>query len=61
LSPAARAQFDAATDMRDLAHRLHNMKLPTDQFADAMARGMALAHMVGQAELLDELHPGRRH
>ncbi len=50
-----RAEFDAAEDLRDLADRLARLKLDPAAFAEAMARGMALAHLVGQADLLDEL------
>jgi hypothetical protein len=50
-----RRAFEEATDMRDLAHRLAQLHLPQQQFAEAMARGMALAHLAGQAELLDEV------
>ena len=57
MTAQVRHQFDVASDMHDLAARLHRLNLPIEQFAEAMARGMALAHMVGQAELLDELHP----
>lgn len=50
----------AASDLPDLAQRLGTMHLDDEAFAQAMARGMALAHLAGQAELLDELHPTRR-
>ncbi|WP_287865149.1 DUF935 family protein, partial [Achromobacter sp.] len=49
------AAFDGATDLHDLARRVHALKLSPDAFAEAMARGMALAHLVGQAALMDEL------
>ncbi len=54
-----RKEFEAATDMRDLAERLHALHLPGDQFAEAMARGLALSNLVGQAALLDELRERR--
>ena len=53
-----RREFEAATDMQDLAHRLAGLKLPSDQFAEAMSRGMALANLVGQASAVAEM--GRR-
>ena len=56
-----RAEFDAATDLRDLAERLSRLQLDPAAFAEAMARGMALAHIVGQADLLDELGGVTRH
>jgi len=55
-----RAQFEQATDLRDLAERLSRLALDPAAFAEAMARGMALAHLVGQADLLDELGGVRR-
>jgi len=55
LTERVRAEFHAATDMRDLANRLHKLTLPRAEFAEAMARGMALAEMVGQASLVEEL------
>lgn len=54
-----RAEFDAATDMRDLVTRLHALKLPSKDFAEAMARGMAVAELAGQASLIEELR-GKR-
>ena len=50
-----REAFMQATDMRDLADRVAALELPPEQFAEAMARGLALAHLVGQAALMDEL------
>jgi len=55
MTGAVRQAFDEATDLHDLAHRLAHLKLPEDKFAEAMARGMALAQLVGQADLLDEI------
>lgn len=43
-------------DLHDAADRLAALKLPPKQFAEAMARGMALANLVGQATVLAELH-----
>lgn len=31
------------------------MKLSPDDFSQAMARGMALAHLAGQAALIDDM------
>ena len=55
LTETVRNAFDAATDMHDLVHRLERLKLSPDDFAEAMARGLALAQLVGQASLVDEL------
>jgi hypothetical protein len=35
--------------------RLGRLHLSRQQFTEAMARGMALAHLAGQAEMLDEI------
>ena len=59
MTAAVQVAFQNATDMRDLAHRLHEMNLPHADFAEAMARGMALAELVGQASLVDELRARR--
>ena len=55
MTGALRRAFQDATDMRDLAQRVAALDLPADAFAEAMARGLALAHLVGQAALVDEL------
>jgi phage gp29-like protein len=59
LTETVRHTFEAAHDMRDLAHRLGRLNLPPEEFAEAMARGLALAQLVGQASLVEELR-GRR-
>jgi hypothetical protein len=52
--------FEQAADMPDLAERLRKLKLDDKAFATAMMQGMTLAHLTGQAALLDELaKPGR--
>jgi phage gp29-like protein len=45
-----------ATDLRDAAARLAQLDLSADQLTEAMARGMALAHLAGQAALIDDLN-----
>jgi phage gp29-like protein len=55
LTDQVRQAFEQATDLRDLAHRVHALKLKPAAFAEAMARGMALAQLVGQANLVEEL------
>lgn len=59
LTERVRTVMNSATDLRDLAERLHDLKLPRAQFGEAMARGTALANLVGQASLIEELR-GRR-
>ncbi|TBH55028.1 DUF935 domain-containing protein [Rhizobium leguminosarum] len=44
-----------ATDLRDAAERIAQLDLEPDALAEAMARGMALAHLAGQATLIDDL------
>ncbi|TWD54472.1 phage gp29-like protein [Agrobacterium vitis] len=44
-----------ASDLRDAASRLAALDLSPDDLAEAMARGMALAHLAGQASLIDDL------
>lgn len=59
LTAAIRAEFDAATDLRDLADRLYRLKLAPAAFSEAMSRGLALAHMAGQASVVDEVRRER--
>ncbi len=44
-----------ASDLQDAADRLAKLQLSPDELAEAMARGMALAHLIGQASLIDDL------
>lgn len=44
-----------ATDLRDAAERLSRLDLSADELTEAMARGMALAHLAGQASLIDSI------
>lgn len=60
LTAAIRAEFDAATDLRDLADRLYRLRLEPAAFTEAMSRGLALAHMAGQASIVDEVRRERR-
>jgi len=55
LTAQVRAVFEHAADMHDLVHRLHALKLRPEELAEAMARGMALAELVGQAAVVQEL------
>lgn len=50
-----RAALSAATDLRDAAERISRLNLSPDDLTEAMARGMALAHLAGQAALIDDL------
>jgi phage gp29-like protein len=57
LTGEIRAELEAATDMQDLARRIARMQLDPKALALAMGRGMAIAHLAGQAALLDEIAP----
>jgi phage gp29-like protein len=45
----------SAKDLREAGERLAALQLSTEDLAEAMARGMALAHLAGQASLIDDL------
>lgn len=55
LTDEIRAAFDAAGDMHDLANRLARMNLDPSRLAEALGRGLALAHMAGRAALIEEI------
>ncbi|MBD8686583.1 MULTISPECIES: DUF935 domain-containing protein [unclassified Rhizobium] len=44
-----------ATDLADAAKRMAELNLSADDLAEAMARGMTLAHLAGQAALIDDI------
>ncbi|MDL2401262.1 DUF935 domain-containing protein [Rhizobium mayense] len=50
-----RQAVTGAKDLRDAADRLAKLQLAPDALAEAMAKGMTLAHLVGQAALLDDI------
>ncbi|MBR0681923.1 DUF935 domain-containing protein [Roseomonas eburnea] len=58
LTSEIRAEIQAATSMRDLAERIARLQLDPTQLAEAIGRGLALAHLVGEASLIDELRRG---
>ena len=60
LTETVRQAFHQAADLRDLAKRLHGLKLDAAEFAEALARGMALSNLVGQAAVVEELHTRQR-
>lgn len=55
LTDEIRAVLENATDLNDAAEKLAKLDLAPDALAVAMARGMALSHLAGQAALVDEL------
>ncbi|QIB34758.1 DUF935 domain-containing protein [Ancylobacter pratisalsi] len=58
LTDRVRAEFEAAEDLPDLMSRLDRLELDATELRAAMARGMALAHLVGEASIIDELRDG---
>ena len=54
LTDQVKAEFLAAGSMNDLKARLHRLKLDPADYAEAMSRGMAVAYLVGQAEMIQE-------
>ena len=55
LTDQVREALEGAVDLHDAARRLADLDLDKDAFVVAMTRGMALAHLAGQAALVDEL------
>ena len=55
LTDQVRAAVEAAEDLPDLQRRLDALQLDPGAFAQAMQRGLAISHLVGQAALLDEI------
>lgn len=55
MTARVRAEVEAASDLQDLAQRLALLRLDPAELALAMGQGLSLAHLVGQAALLDEL------
>lgn len=58
MTGAVRKAFDEADDLEDLRRRIDALDLPQDAYAAAMARGMALANLVGMASVINELGRG---
>lgn len=48
-------QFQQASSMDDLAHRLSGLHLTDEEFADAMANGLMMAELAGQAEAMERM------
>ncbi|GBQ19897.1 Mu-like prophage protein gp29 [Gluconacetobacter sacchari DSM 12717] len=44
-----------AVDLKDLSARLADMHLPDSAFAEAMARGMMVANLIGEYEILEQM------
>lgn len=52
------AELQAATDLVDFGRRLAALDLDPAALAEVIGRGMAIAHLAGQAAVLDELQGG---
>ncbi len=55
LTEDIRTVLMSAETIADAADQLARMKLSPDELSQAMARGMALAHLAGQAALIDDI------
>ncbi|MDA8049974.1 MAG: DUF935 family protein [Rhodospirillales bacterium] len=60
MTEEVRRAVEGARDLPELADKLAALRLDDKAFGEAMARGMVLAHLAGQAALMDELAPHRR-
>lgn len=55
LTTEVRRALEEASSLPDALARLEQLELNSAQLAEAMRRGMALAHLAGQAALIDDL------
>ena len=55
LTDQVRGVIEAAHDLPDLLHQLEELELDPEAFTVALQRGLAVAHLAGQAALLDEI------
>lgn len=55
LTTEIRAVLEEASDLSDAAARLSRLNLSSADLSDVMARMMALSHLAGRAELIDDL------
>ncbi len=55
LTETIRQELEAASSLPDALDRLERLQLNATDFAEAMRRGLALAHLAGQAALMDDL------
>ncbi len=53
-----RVELQAASDLADFGRRLAGLQLDPEALAVVLGRGMAIAHLAGQASVLDELQGG---
>ena len=55
MTEAVRDVVETSTSLEDMKDRLESLKLPDAEFADAMATGIAIAQMAGQAQMLQQM------
>jgi phage gp29-like protein len=55
LTDEVRSALEGASSLHDALARLERLDLDPTAFAEAMRRGLALAHLAGQAALIDDL------
>jgi phage gp29-like protein len=55
---AIEAELNASTDLADFGRRLAALQLDPTALAEVLGRSMAIAHLAGQASVLDELQGG---
>lgn len=55
MTEAVRQQMEKAHSLEDLQNRLERLKLPDDQFAQAMQQAMLVSELAGEAALLAEM------
>lgn len=55
MTEEVRAVLENASDLRDAATKLATLQLDATAFAEALGRAMAIAHLAGQASILDEI------
>lgn len=55
LTNEVRRALEGASSLPDALTRLERLELNSTDLAEAMRRGMALAHLAGQAALVDDL------
>ena len=59
LLEVVQVEFQQAQDLPDLARRLAALNLPPDELARVLGRGLALANLVGQAQVIEDMQAGR--
>jgi len=55
LVDVVKTELMAATDLQDLAQRIARLELDPAELAQVLGRGMALANLAGQQQVLEEM------